>query len=102
MNDQNHTHAPATIASQSQKRSVVDGDARDGCLADAVSDGPPPLSGGSRRVGTTYVTDYAIGGDHVTTSTLVDGEEKKKKKEKKKSRAQLARAHACTSIVGFD
>jgi hypothetical protein len=56
-------------------------------------------------VGTTYVTDHAIGGDHVTTSTLVDGEEKtmkkKKKKKKKMSRAQLARAQACTSIVGF-
>jgi hypothetical protein len=105
MNGQDHTHAPATIASHSQKRSVVDGDARDGCLADAASDGPPPLSGGSRRVGTTYVTDHAIGGDHVTTSTLVDGEEKtmkkKKKKKKKMSRAQLARAQACTSIVGF-
>jgi hypothetical protein len=40
----------------------------------------------------------------VTTPTLVDGEEKnmKKKKKKKKNRAQLARAQACTSVVGFD
>jgi hypothetical protein len=110
MNDQDHTHAPATIASHSQKRSVVDGDARDGCLADAASDGPPPLSGGSRRVDTTYVTAYAIGGNHVTTSTLVDGEEKKMKKKKKKrrrrkkknkrTRARLARAQACTQYSG--
>jgi hypothetical protein len=81
MNDQDHIHAPATIASHSQKRSVVDGDARDGSLADAASDGPPPLSGGSRRVGTTYVTDYAIGGDHVTTSALVDGGKEDEKEE---------------------
>jgi hypothetical protein len=39
----------------------------------------------------------------VTISALVDGEEKKiKKKKKKKGRAQLARAQACTSIVGVD
>jgi hypothetical protein len=39
----------------------------------------------------------------VTTPTLVDGEEKNmKKKKKKKNRAQLARAQACTSVVGFD